>query len=124
LAAAASYLVRYARGLCARLRAFGERSIVRAVVNADPVVVKEAGTSVLPVVSSRQGGIPEIVVHGETGWLAPERDVDALAQSLRMLAADRRLRARAGEAARARIAGEYDTVKPNRALEALPASVM
>lgn len=110
------------RDMCTRLRAFGERSIVRAV-NADPVVVKEAGTSGLPVVASRHGAIPEIVVHGETGMPAPERDIDALTQSLRMLAADRRLHARAGEV-RVRIAAEYDTVKRNRALEALPASVM
>jgi glycosyltransferase involved in cell wall biosynthesis len=88
------------------------------------LVVKEAGASGLPVVASQHGGIPEIVVDGETGWLVPERDVDALAQNLLMLAADPGLRARAGEAARARMAERYDTVKQNRTLEALLASTL
>jgi len=57
-------------------------------------------------------------------YSAAEFRADALAQSLRMLAADPGLRARAGEAARARMAERYDTVKQNRALEALLTSAM
>jgi glycosyltransferase involved in cell wall biosynthesis len=34
------------------------------------------------------GGLPEIVEHGETGYLVPPGDVNALAQNLRLLIAD------------------------------------
>jgi colanic acid/amylovoran biosynthesis glycosyltransferase len=38
-----------------------------------------------PVVSSMHSAIPEVVLHGQTGLLAPERDADALSQHLQML---------------------------------------
>lgn len=47
-----------------------------------PVVVLEAMASGLPVVATRHAGIPEVVQHGVTGWLAPEHDVDLLAEGV------------------------------------------
>jgi glycosyltransferase involved in cell wall biosynthesis len=44
-----------------------------------PNVVVEAQAMQLPVVSTVHAGIPEAVVHGETGFLAPERDPEKLA---------------------------------------------
>jgi glycosyltransferase involved in cell wall biosynthesis len=81
------------------------------------IVVKEAAAARLPVVASRHGGIPEIIEHGQTGFLAPERDVDALARHLRELAADRALRLGMGQAARAKIEREYDARRQNELLE-------
>ncbi|MGK0187415.1 MAG: glycosyltransferase involved in cell wall biosynthesis, partial [Verrucomicrobiales bacterium] len=52
-----------------------------------PTVIIEAMAAGLPVVSTRVAGVPEMVVHGETGLLAPPADVDAMAVSLRELAA-------------------------------------
>ena len=50
-----------------------------------PNVVLEAQAMGLPVVSTTHAGIPEAVIHGETGFLAPERDSQSLAQfSLRL----------------------------------------
>jgi colanic acid/amylovoran biosynthesis glycosyltransferase len=51
-----------------------------------PVTLMEAMASGLPVISTRHSGIPELVEHGESGLLAPERDVDALASALLTLA--------------------------------------
>lgn len=51
-----------------------------------PNVVLEAQAMALPVVSTLHAGIPEAVIHGETGFLSPERDIEGLADhSLRLL---------------------------------------
>lgn len=52
------------------------------------VVLIEAMQSGLPVVASDVGGIPDVVVDGETGILVPEKDPDALAAAFRKLEAD------------------------------------
>jgi colanic acid/amylovoran biosynthesis glycosyltransferase len=50
-----------------------------------PTVLLEAQASGLPVVSTYHAGIPEIVADGESGYLVPERDVEALTGALRRL---------------------------------------
>jgi glycosyltransferase involved in cell wall biosynthesis len=50
--------------------------------DAFPTVLLEAMAAGLPVVASRVGGIPEIVVEGVTGMLVPPGDADALAQAM------------------------------------------
>jgi glycosyltransferase involved in cell wall biosynthesis len=47
-----------------------------------PIVVCEAQAMGLPVVASDHAGIPEIVKHGRTGFLFPERDVNQLADRI------------------------------------------
>lgn len=51
-------------------------------------VLVEAMLCGAPAVGSRVGGIPDVVREGETGWLAPPGDVDALAAALRRLLDD------------------------------------
>lgn len=53
-----------------------------------PNVLLEALACGTPAVSFQVGGVPEIVEHGLTGWLAPPRDVDGLAQCLRQALTD------------------------------------
>jgi colanic acid/amylovoran biosynthesis glycosyltransferase len=50
-----------------------------------PVVLMEALASGLPVVSTDHAGIPELVSHGASGLLAPERDPEALADHVKLL---------------------------------------
>jgi len=61
----------------------------------------EALASGLPLVIADTGATSEIVQSGQTGFLVPQNDPDALAQSLETLISDPALRAQMGAAARA-----------------------
>lgn len=54
-----------------------------------PNVLLESLACGTPAVSFAVGGVPEIVEHGRTGWLAPPRDVDGLVKCLRQALADK-----------------------------------
>jgi len=58
-------------------------------------------------VASRVGGIPEVVVDGETGLLVEPGDVTALAQALGRVLADPALAARMGQAGRHRVEAHF-----------------
>ncbi|MGB8953578.1 MAG: glycosyltransferase family 4 protein [Candidatus Aminicenantales bacterium] len=57
----------------------------------------DAMASRLPVVATRVGGIPEVVLHGKTGLLVSTRNPAALAQAILKLYNDRRLARKLGE---------------------------
>lgn len=65
-----------------------------------PLVLLEALGAGLPVVSTTEGGIPDIVRDGETGFLCPPREADAVADRIGRLLKDPDLRLRMGDAAR------------------------
>jgi len=48
-----------------------------------PTILFEAMAAGLPVISTRHCDIPELIVHGRQGFLAPERDPVALSQAIR-----------------------------------------
>lgn len=50
-----------------------------------PNVLKEAMAMGIPVISTLHGGIPELVDNGKSGFLVPERDVEALADRVAYL---------------------------------------
>lgn len=65
------------------------------------LVVVEAMAAGLPVVSSRVGGIPDVVNEGETGYLFDVGDVDALVDGVRKIVLDRDHMHHMGQVARA-----------------------
>lgn len=67
------------------------------------LVLLEAMARRLPVLASRVSAIPEIVVDGETGLLAPPRDVAALEAGLRALLSNAGMRQRMGTAGAERL---------------------
>jgi glycosyltransferase involved in cell wall biosynthesis len=71
-------------------------------------VLLEAGACSKPVVASRVGGIPDVVVDNETGFLVPPGDPEALASAMMRLLEDRDLLARMGARAREYIGEKFD----------------
>ena len=68
-----------------------------------PVVIMEAMALRRPVITTYVAGIPELVRSGESGWLVPAGDVDALADTIvECLDASGELLERMGRAARER----------------------
>jgi glycosyltransferase involved in cell wall biosynthesis len=63
------------------------------------MVLVEAMHAGVPIVASRSGGIPDVILDHETGRLVPERDVGAIADAVAGLVADPDLRARLTRAA-------------------------
>jgi glycosyltransferase involved in cell wall biosynthesis len=62
-----------------------------------PHVVLEAFAAGTPVLATRVGGVPEVVEHGVSGWLAPAGDETELARAIRALLGDSALRHRLRE---------------------------
>jgi glycosyltransferase involved in cell wall biosynthesis len=71
------------------------------------LVLLEAMLAGLPVVATRVSAVPEIVVDGETGFLVPPRNEEALSARLAELLDDASLRARLGAAGRERARTEF-----------------
>jgi glycosyltransferase involved in cell wall biosynthesis len=67
----------------------------------------EAMNAGLPIIATAVGGNVEVVVQGQTGFLVPPDDVDALAQSIVELSADANLRVRMGLAGRERLRNQF-----------------
>jgi glycosyltransferase involved in cell wall biosynthesis len=88
-----------------------------------PNVLMEAQAMGVPVLSTDVSGIPELVIHAETGWLVPQKDSRALADALQALMADGDLRARLGAAGCERVRRHF-SAEPgiDRVAELLAAS--
>jgi len=107
------------RGLIDRLRFLGEVPDAETVTAACDVALfpsasESFGLAALesmacgvPVVASRVGGLPEVVVHGETGFLAPLGDTAAMAGFVQRLLDDDGLRQRLGAASARRSREEF-----------------
>jgi len=71
------------------------------------VILLQAGAAGIPVVATAVGGIPEVVVHGQTGLLVPPGDPLRLASAVASLLSDTQGRLSMGEAARERVRSEF-----------------
>ena len=114
-------------GLAERVRLVGERDdIPEQLAAADifvlcsaseglPLSALEAMAAGLPVVATEVGGLPEVVVDGETGLLVSPGDTGELGAALNRLVSDRELRRRMGAAGRARAKRLFDLPAFHRA---------
>ncbi|MGE7999169.1 glycosyltransferase [Lysinibacillus sp. NPDC093190] len=73
-----------------------------------PLVISEAMACGIPIVTFDTGGIPELVKHAETGFVAHQKDEDALFAHTEMLITDSVLRKSFGHAARTFCVDNFD----------------
>jgi glycosyltransferase involved in cell wall biosynthesis len=84
-----------------------------------PIALLEAMSLGKPVVSTRVGGIPEVLEDGVTGFLSPVGAVDELADRVMRLLDDDVLQARFGRAAETKIETTYHVKRRVAAIEHL-----
>ena len=84
-----------------------------------PTVIMEAMATGLPVVSTNIGGIPEMVLENETGFLVQSGDVVAMADAIETVINDCSLAARFGQSGYERARALFPIEKNVRELCAL-----
>lgn len=86
-------------------------------VEGVPNAMLEAMAMGVPVVATRHGGIPEVVLEGENGFLTEEADVDALAGALFRLAEDSNLYGRLSQNAALSVREQFSADRQIAAVE-------
>jgi sugar transferase (PEP-CTERM/EpsH1 system associated) len=96
--------------------------VLSSITEGLAVTLLEAMAAGLPIVATRVGGNPEVVVDGETGLLVPPRDSEALAAAIASLLDDPARAARMGSAGRDRVRQEFSLEALVRAYAAVYAA--
>ncbi len=84
-----------------------------------PIALLEAMALGKPIVSTRVGGIPDVVAAGEAGLLASVGAIDELSHCVLQLLNDAKRRALMGTAGAAQVEGEYHVKRRVKAIELL-----
>ncbi|MBD3193003.1 MAG: N-acetyl-alpha-D-glucosaminyl L-malate synthase BshA [Candidatus Heimdallarchaeota archaeon] len=110
-------------GICQQVSLEGFRTDIPRVLNcvdllAAPskiesfcLVLIEAMACEVPVVSTRAGGIPEVVEHGKQGLLFEDEDVDQLAQNMIQILTDKQQAKKMGISGRKRVLQNFSIGK-------------
>jgi colanic acid/amylovoran biosynthesis glycosyltransferase len=84
-----------------------------------PNAIKEAMATGLPIVSTRHGGIPELVTDGREGLLVPEKKVSLLAEKIMELMETPMLRQEMGRNGREKVERYFNSTKQVSRLEGI-----
>jgi glycosyltransferase involved in cell wall biosynthesis len=76
-----------------------------------PLVLLEAEQFCLPIISTFEGGIPDIIEEGKTGFLVPQMNVYALAEKLEKLIRNPELARKIGKAGKIKFEKEFTLEK-------------
>lgn len=83
-----------------------------------PVALLEAQATGLPILATTHADIPEVTAPGESAFLVPERDVDALEERLAFLIDHPETWPAMGRAGRRHVETDFDIAQQGRRLEA------
>src|SRR5690606_12796692 len=72
-------------------------SVLTSISESFPYSILEGVKFKKPTISSNVGGIPDLIVNGETGYLFTPKDYKKLAEHILELSADERKRQEMGE---------------------------
>lgn len=116
-------------GADTRIKYVGYRSDVQDIYRSSDIIVMpsrwgepfgliniEAGAARKPMIATRDGGIAEIIRHGENGYLVEREDLEALVLHTKMLVENEGLRHQMGETARTIVEQKFTNL-PIRKLE-------
>ena len=116
-------------GADSRIKYVGYRSDVQDLYRSSDIIVMpsrwgepfgliniEAGAARKPMIATRDGGIAEIIRHGENGYLVEREDLEALVEHTKMLVENEGLRHQMGQRAREIVEQKF-TDLPIRKLE-------
>jgi colanic acid/amylovoran biosynthesis glycosyltransferase len=81
-----------------------------------PMVLVDMAASGMPIISTTHSDVPEIIKHGETGWLAAERDSEGILEYLRWFASHPKEWEVMTSSGRHYIEAEFDQEKQNKRL--------
>ncbi len=85
--------------------------VVSSLNEGTPVSIIEAMASSKPVVATRVGGVPDVVVHQETGILVNSLDIDGMAKAINFLLDNPEVRKEMGKKGRQIALEKYDIKK-------------
>lgn len=94
-----------------RLYANADAFVLPTSFDCSSLASLEAMATGIPVIASNVGGIPDIVIDGETGLLVPPRDVLALVDAVQLLRTDAAMRQRLVRQARAHVEAHFDAAR-------------
>jgi sugar transferase (PEP-CTERM/EpsH1 system associated) len=81
--------------------------VLPSIAEGTPITILEAMATGLPVIATRVGGVPEVVLHMVTGILVPVSDAEALAHAMAIYIKRPELAAQHGASAKERIQKHY-----------------
>src|SRR6185436_2996176 len=124
-----------ALGITNRVRFLGQRNdvprimrsldllVLNSTSEAFPLVGLEGQAYGVPVLSTRVGGVPELITHGHNGWLIPPGDQSKLTEAIVMLIKQEELRERLAANGRKHVEANFTVEKFMKSLEALYAEI-
>ncbi|MCV9388811.1 glycosyltransferase [Reichenbachiella ulvae] len=95
--------------LLSNCRAFVQHSITaeNGDMEGTPVAVLEASAAGVPVVSTFHAGIPDVIIHQQTGLLSDEHDVETMARHMDQLLSDSVFSKKMGTKGKEHVANHY-----------------
>jgi len=81
--------------------------VLTSLWEGSPIAVLEAIASSIPVIATHTGGIAELIIDGETGFLVPVHDIQRMSEKIALLLKDAQLRRRMSLGAKSNLGANF-----------------